>query len=133
MSRAIFKEDGAPAHRAMAQDWWRGNFLDFRENGTWPGKSPDLSPIENLWAIVKEEGNKMGATTSEKIVIQNVQVAWRRIKAVTLGNLMSGLLERMRECVRLHGGYIGKQILSRSYFASVLVTAKQPLINFGTP
>ena len=29
--------------------------------------------------------------------------------------------------------YIGKQILSRSNFASVLVTVKQLLINFGTP
>ena len=35
--------------------------------------------------------------------------------------------------IRRHGGYIGKQILSWSHFASVLMTAKQPLINFGTP
>ena len=44
--------------------------------GQGPGNSPDLSPIENLWTIVKEERNKMGTTTSEKILIQNVQVAW---------------------------------------------------------
>ena len=75
----------------------------------------------------------MEQTTSEKTLIQNVQVARRRIKAQTLGSMMSGVPERMRECIRLHGGYFGKQILSLSHFASVLVTAKQLLINLGTP
>ena len=60
-------------------------------------------------------------------------LAWRWIKAEILGNLMSGMQERMRECIRMHGGYIGKQMLSRFHFASVLVMVKQPLINFGTP
>ena len=46
---------------------------------------------------------------------------------------MRGMPERVWECIRLHGGYIGKQILSRAHLASVLVRAKQPLINFGTP
>lgn len=109
MSRAIFQQDGAPAHHARkTQDWCRDNFPGFWEKGTWPGNSPDLSPIENLWAIVKEELNKMKPATSEKTLIQNVQVAWRRIKAETLDNLMCGMPERMRECIRLHGGYIGK-------------------------
>ena len=55
MAGAIFKQDGAPAHRARkAQDWCRGNFLRFWESGTWPRNSPELSPIVNLWAIVKE-------------------------------------------------------------------------------
>ena len=98
----------------------------------WPGNSPDLSPIQILWAVVKEELNKMERTTSEKTLIQNVQVAWRRIKTETLRNPMSGVPERMRDGIRLHGAYIGKQILSLSRFASVLVTAKQMLINLGT-
>ena len=71
-----FQAGRAPAHRARkVQDWCRGNFPGFWENGTWPGNSPDLSPIENLWAIVREELNKMEPTTSEKTLIQNVQVA----------------------------------------------------------
>ena len=43
--------------------------------GEGPGNSPDFSPVENLWAIVKEELNKMETATSEKTLIQNVQVA----------------------------------------------------------
>lgn len=65
MFRAIFQQDGAPAHHARkTQDWCRGNFPGFWEKGTWPGNSPDLSPIENLWAIVKEELNKIEPATS---------------------------------------------------------------------
>ena len=93
---------------SLRQDWCRSNFPGFWENGTWPGNSSDISPIENLWAIVNEP------TASEKTLIHNVQVAWRRIKADALGSLVSGVPERMRECIRLH--YIGKQIRACSSF-----------------
>ena len=50
----------------------------------------------------------MGSATSEKTIIQNIKVAWRRSKAETLDNVLCGMPERMRECIRLHGGYVGK-------------------------
>ena len=46
-SRGQFKQDNAPAHNAMLTT----NFLQ-RNNinvMNWPVKSPDISPIENLW------------------------------------------------------------------------------------
>ena len=109
MSRAIFQQYSAPAHHARkTQDWCRGNFPGFWKKSKCPGNSPDLSPTENLWAIVKEELKKIEQATSEKVLIQNVQVAWRRIKAETLDNLMGDMPERMRECIQMHGGYVGK-------------------------
>ena len=60
MSRAIFQQDGVRAqHACEGQDWCHGNFPRFCEKGTWSGNSPNLSPIKNLRAIVKEEQNKM--------------------------------------------------------------------------
>lgn len=109
MSEAIFQQDGAPAHNAArTQEWCRGNLPGFWKKGVWPGNSPDLSPIENLWAIVQDELDKMGPATNETALVRNLQKAWSSISAETLNNLMCGMPERMRECVRLGGGCIGK-------------------------
>lgn len=109
MSRAIFQQDGAPAHRARkAQEWCRSHFPAFWEKDEWPGNSPDLSPIENLWAIVQEEINKMAPATSEGTLARNVRAAWSKISSETLDNLMSGMPDRMLACIREKGGYICK-------------------------
>ena len=109
MSQAIFQQDGAPAHNATkTQQWCQDNFPGFWAKGVWPGNSPDLSPIENLWAIVKDEVDKATPATSEATLIRNVQSAWCSISAETLDNLVCGMPERMRACVREGGAYINK-------------------------
>lgn len=109
MSDAIFQQDGAPAHHARStQQWCRANFPGFWEKGVWPGNSPDLSPIENLWAIVKDQLDKMEPARSQETLIRSLKRAWLSISAETLDNLMCGMPDRMRECVRLRGGYICK-------------------------
>ena len=109
MSDAIFQQDGAPAHNAArTQKWCRDNLPSFWEKGVWPGNSPDLSPIENLWAIVQGELDKLEPATSETTLVSNLQKAWCKISAETLDNLVCGMPERMRECVRLGGACIGK-------------------------
>ena len=47
-------EDGAPAHRAVSTRKWLDDQGVKRFEG-WPGNSPDLNIIENIWSQMKHE------------------------------------------------------------------------------
>ena len=79
MSQAIFQQDGAPAHHsAMAQQWLQTNIQTFWLKGTWPGNSPYLSPIENLWVIVQQKLKEMEPATNEENLIEKVTLPGQR-------------------------------------------------------
>ena len=58
----VFFHDRAPCMSALeTQKLLTDKGIDFFGNSVWPGKSPDLNPIENLGAIVKESPGKFSS------------------------------------------------------------------------
>ena len=109
MSGVIFQQDGAPAHNAkVTQNWLRRSINSFWEKGTWPANSPDLSPIENLWAILKDDLDSMGESKDIKLLETRLKTAWSNIPPDILGKLIDGMPNRIKRCIELKGGYIGK-------------------------
>ena len=89
----ILQHDGAPAHRANAvKNWLKNNEVEYISD--WPSNSPDLNPIENLWAILKRELRERDTSTVEKLEAE-LRAAWDRIPASTLQNLANSVPTRL--------------------------------------
>ena len=60
-TKTILQWANAPSHvRTKALEFYEKNKIERIE---WPAKSPDLNPIENIWAIVKIELEKKSNQT----------------------------------------------------------------------
>ncbi len=56
----LFQQDGAPAHKAIStQSFLTRSGVQFIGKDFWPG-NPDLSPIENIWSLLKEDVCPLG-------------------------------------------------------------------------
>ena len=72
----IFQHDNAPCHTArIVKQWLEQHGIRTLQ---WPAQSPDLSPIENLWRILKVRVAKHRPQTLDALW-QAVQLEWRDI------------------------------------------------------
>ena len=109
MSKGIFMQDGAPAHTAnRTQAWCSEHMPAFWAKSEWPGNSPDLNPIENLWSILQERLNELESPTNLDQLSERLRIAWKGIPPSTLENLVAGMPKRIEKCLALNGEYIGK-------------------------
>ena len=107
--KATLMQDGSPPHRAnITQNWCKNHLPNFWAKEKWPGNSPDLNPIENLWSILKQRLDQLPQSYNLENLKKSLKIAWSNIDPSCLENLVAGMPNRIRKCLELEGGYIGK-------------------------
>jgi len=109
-----FQQDGAPAHSSKAATDWLKNFVPAfipcgptRLGGIWPSSSPDLNPIEHVWAIMKARLAENPPETMADLKVR-IKEEWAAISVETLEKLVGSMKKRLQTVIDKNGGYIGK-------------------------
>ena len=90
------------------QSWCKENLANFWDKTQWPGNSPDLNPIENLWGYLQQELDKMEpAKTISDLKVQ-LESTWATLQPSFLQALVDGMPERVKTCIKLDGNCISK-------------------------
>lgn len=100
----IFQQDGAPAHTAKIVKEWLDN-CEINTIKDWPGNSPDISPIENLWAVIKAKLRDRDTSTLPKLE-KELRTCWADFKPETLQNLADSIPKRLKEMLKKKGNAI---------------------------
>lgn len=101
----VFQHDGAPCHRTAAVNKWLTD-KQIELLGPWPGSSPDLNPIENLWTFMKRKvaGRK---PTSEASLKKEIKSVWTtEITPDYCNSLVSSMPDRIKAVLANKGGHI---------------------------
>jgi arsenate reductase-like glutaredoxin family protein len=96
----IFQQDGAPCHTAkIVKTWLQNNNIPVLE---WTSSSPDLSPIESIWHLMKKELRKNPARTVAELRTK-LQHIWDNISPEQCTKLISTMPRRIQAVLSQKG------------------------------
>lgn len=96
----IFQQDNARPHTArLTQNYLDANFPNRLQ---WPAKSPDLSPIEQIWDYIKNKVAGIKFKSTDQLFNQ-IKREWDLIPDNIIHNCYSSFLARCKVCVQING------------------------------
>ncbi len=100
---AIFQQDNAPIHvSARSKDWFRDRKIELL---TWPARSPDLNPIENVWGILARRIYKNGRQFETVAALKDaIREEWSSLGTEEVKKLIETMPQRIFQVIRNNGG-----------------------------
>ena len=117
--RLLFQQDGAGCHTAAATRRYLTT-KGVRVLESWPARSPDLNPIETLWALMSREVSLLCPRTQSDLC-NAIRTAFDGIPLTTVNNLVASFPRRVRDVVRLNGSMLWRHFVNRRNAKNVRV------------
>jgi hypothetical protein len=95
-----FQQDNARPHTAQVTQTYLDN--TFPNRLKWPAKSPDLSPIEQIWSFLKNRISGIKFRNADEL-FNRIKTEWDLIPDKVIHNAYSSFLARCKVCVELKG------------------------------
>ena len=118
----IFMQDGATSHTSKTTVQWLQSQCKFIQG--WPANSPDLNPIEHLWAILKAAVYKCKPKTVDDLK-RVLQITWDQISIQKINNLVSSFYQRLQLVINNKGESIQPDLKNN--------ISKQNIVQFNVP
>lgn len=96
--------DNSPVHNAHTVNKW------FQEHPevtriSWPARSPDLNPIENLWAEITKKWDHNMVRNKETLITHSTTI-WESLRGKDLcQNLVASIPRRLENVIKNRGSY----------------------------
>jgi transposase len=100
----FFQQDNDPKHKShLVQSWIAQAGIDCMD---WPSYSPDLNPIENLWADVKRRAEAYNPRNVEELK-KALRTAWEETSPKLIKKLIKSMPKRLKLVREKHGWMTG--------------------------
>ena len=96
----VLQEDNSPVHTGKATKGWKAEFVPLRID--WSPNSPDLVPIENIWAVLKRRLLVRHPKTIDQLK-ESIREIWESFDPEFLRPFCSSMPKRIQLCLKNKG------------------------------